>query len=357
MAVTDYLGGDGSQNSKYIIHNASALREFLSVGILNGKYGTIVADIDMSGIDVGSATNEWSGHLYGNGYKIKNLSKPIPQYYVVKLSGSINNVWFLSFSVGSTGGGFGDLSYGSFNDCLFQQCNMYFYNARNSFNRCLALGCATFVSAGGSQSISVTNSYAVVDVGGSASAAPAGFSKLTSGNIYLSSNYVGFGSAWVMDSASPPRLAKIDVTDLTRAYCVVGTTRVGGLPKQRRVSAHSPVDYYMAASKKSDANGKYIINVGYYTDHVLIIHSDEYGVKFTKSKAYVIGDVIHPSAPNGYRYICTTAGTSAATYPTAWPTSGTLTTGSAIFTPAPVYKPETMLVVPVLIDLVTGLPV
>ena len=36
--------------------------------------------------------------------------------------------------------------------------------------------------------------------------------------------------------------------------------------------------------------------------------------------AYILGDVVHPTTPNGYRYVVVTAGTSHATTEPTWPT-------------------------------------
>lgn len=51
------------------------------------------------------------------------------------------------------------------------------------------------------------------------------------------------------------------------------------------------------------------------------------------STAYTVGQSVVPATPNGYRYVCTTAGTSAGTIPT-WGTilNGTTTDGSVIWT-------------------------
>jgi hypothetical protein len=47
---------------------------------------------------------------------------------------------------------------------------------------------------------------------------------------------------------------------------------------------------------------------------------------------YVVGNTLAPTTPNGYKYICTTAGTSGASAPT-WPTTfaGTVADGTAVF--------------------------
>ncbi|WP_460883016.1 hypothetical protein, partial [Pseudaeromonas pectinilytica] len=163
---------------------------------------------------------------------------------------------------------------------------------------------------------------------------------------------------WIVDGGSYPRLAIQDTTDATQAYAVKGTTKVGGVVKARLVSGHSPIDMHQFGKTTSAAdNGSYLLNCGWYTDHVAVVHRDDYGKLFVASKVYALGERIHPATPNGYAYECTKAGTSSATEPTSWPTTGTLISGSAIFTALPVYQPETFIAVPVLINLITGLPV
>jgi hypothetical protein len=74
-----------------------------------------------------------------------------------------------------------------------------------------------------------------------------------------------------------------------------------------------------------------------------IIPANSYGIAaidpadrtWAASTAYVVGDTLSPVTPNGFKYICTTAGTSAGSEPT-WPTTfkGTVTNGGAVFTNA-----------------------
>ena len=52
------------------------------------------------------------------------------------------------------------------------------------------------------------------------------------------------------------------------------------------------------------------------------------------STAYILGDSVLPTTPNGYRYVCTTAGTSGGSEPT-WPTTPigqTVADGTAVWT-------------------------
>ena len=89
-----------------------------------------------------------------------------------------------------------------------------------------------------------------------------------------------------------------------------------------RCRAVAPIDFNEIANIVSGVDGSYQLNCGYYSDHVYVIHSDDYGRKLTTSKAYGLDDYIHPITPNGYRYKCTTAGTSDTTLPTEpWSTT------------------------------------
>ena len=48
--------------------------------------------------------------------------------------------------------------------------------------------------------------------------------------------------------------------------------------------------------------------------------------------AYALGDYVEPTTPNGYRYVCTTAGTSHVTDEPTWPTTGTVADGTVVWT-------------------------
>lgn len=53
--------------------------------------------------------------------------------------------------------------------------------------------------------------------------------------------------------------------------------------------------------------------------------------RWQAAKAYGVGDKIIPTTPNGHHYQCSSAGTSAAGEP-AWPASGTVNDGTAVWT-------------------------
>jgi hypothetical protein len=56
--------------------------------------------------------------------------------------------------------------------------------------------------------------------------------------------------------------------------------------------------------------------------------------EWVASHAYSLNDMVQPTTPNGYRYKCTTAGTSSGTEPGSWPLTvgSTVSSGTAVFT-------------------------
>jgi hypothetical protein len=345
-----YLKGSGSSVDPWVIHNAAALKYYFETGGLVAGYAVLVNDIDMTGTTVSLKSGaQWICQLDGYGYAIRNLTLSGPNNYVrttwkrlrfIKLTSS-NNL-FIGYN-----------SAESFIvDCEFDDISIPAHTSYITFNRCVVKG----MSANIVNYYSTTSCYVVDGM-----YLFSKFTNLTSTpDKYNASNYpalAALATLWLIDGASMPRLKAQSSSALTRAYAIKGLTKVGGIPRSRTVSCHSPVDFNQIAKGKSLGDGSYSLNCGLYTDHVAVVHSDDYGKLFAANYAYALGDVVHPSTTNGCRYICTTAGTSASTEPTNWPTTGTLTTGSAIFTAQPVYKPEAFIAVPVLIDLITGLPV
>ena len=355
MAVTDYLRGIGTQSDPYVIHSYAAMVQWLLVDCRSGKYGVLVSDIDLNGYDV-VGNYIWNGNLDGNGFAIKKL-RALTGW--ITLTGVIKRTVIDSWTPYSTGSSASGLLYvngGTMSNNIFTGSTIgsviSFYGS-GSITNCISNGSASLNG----------DSYAssVYILPGSPSS-PAGATDLRSVETpYASNRYpalTALPDTWVVDGATAPRLIKQPTSKLTQSWAVKGVTKVGGIPKQRRCSIHSNIDLNLYSSVLSNqSSGEYVLYCGTYSDHVYVTHRDDYGSKFYPSKLYSGGEIIHPSTPNGYRYICTTAGTSAATEPTNWPTSGTLVSGSAIFTALPVYKPELFVVAPMLIDMITGQPV
>jgi len=175
---------------------------------------------------------------------------------------------------------------------------------------------------------------------------PANYSELTAG-------------MWVMDGASYPRPLSQDVSELTQGYVVKGVTTVDGVPASRRVRAHSPVDFNQIAQSMSAEDGSFLLNCIFYQDSVFVSGSDDYGSQLKAGTAYAVNAVVHPATPNGYRYVCTQAGTTDASLPAEpWDTEATLVSGTSQFAPLKVNQPIIHgPIVPILIDLLTGEPV
>lgn len=353
MAVTDYLKGSGSVDDPYIIHNLAAAVQYWKVDIKTACYAELVADVDMAGITVaGSYAYVWPGNLNGNGYCISNLNWNNQGGSPARVDGIYKNLKLLNW----TGYNNGILNFNNVCENLeivktTGVSQFYLYGSATKMRRCLT---------NGNISIADWNSGATVEncyyLAGS-------FIRATNLSAATNKNDPALYPAlldtdWVKDGASIPRLLHKINQAFTQSYVVKGITKVAGQAKSRRCRLHSPADFNQISSVLSGVDGSYLLKCGYYTDSVYVTHSDDYGSKLQISKSYLIGNIIHPITPNGYRYKCTTAGTSAAALPSEpWPTSSNLVSGTAIFTPEPVYKAETFLVVPKLYDLLTGQPV
>lgn len=348
-----YLNGTGTSTDPFVIHNAAAFNYWLSNHANISSiiyYAVLVDDITVSG-GLPYYNYSWYGKLNGLGRKITGINHSGDcQLYGSIEQCELNSCLFGDYtSPGVKGGVLRDIVFSGLCRGLWRSSGGTI--DRILFNPANSIGAWSSTSIPTPQSLYQLSGLLIPG---------AGVVDLRASNQTLASNYPALTNnpnIWGVDGYSVPRLKRVNIATLTQAYAVKGVTKVGGTAKKRKCRAHSSSDFYVISSTDSNVDGAYLLNCGLYSDHVFVTHADEYGNKFAPSKPYIVGDITHPSTPNGYRYICTTAGTSSATEPTNWPTAGTLTSGAAIFTAQPVYKPETFLAVPVLIDLVTGLPV
>ena len=177
------------------------------------------------------------------------------------------------------------------------------------------------------------------------------------GNPYNRDNYPTFNEQyWVFDGVSLPRPRVQSTADLLVRQCVKGKTAVGGVGKQRTIGFYTPTNGYRYKKMTSGLDGNYLAILNDVVEPVIVVHYDDPGIPFVAGYNYVLGDRIHPPTPNGYVYICTTAGIASTTAPAVWPTSGALVSGAAIFTATPIYAPASHLVVPQAVNIVTGEP-
>lgn len=92
---------------------------------------------------------------------------------------------------------------------------------------------------------------------------------------------------------------------------------------------------------QSDISGDYSVNVGEYNGPVLIHTMQDYGLPWNPSTAKVIGDVVHPTTPNGYIYKVTQAGNTGQAEP-IWTAEQnvSINDGSVIYQSERLLKPE-----------------
>lgn len=349
-----YLSGAGSLGGPYIIHNKTALLQWLTSDFSSAtKYAALVADIDLAGSSVGNT--DWRGTLEGNGFAIKNAAftsfKSI--YCTIKKLNFVNPI------VTSLGEALGLYSGGVLEDIYITggtSGKKFIYNAGGIVRR--------LVSNSPLLLYGNANSYAAscYFLAGAPSTPTAGTNLISSPTPFLPSNYPALtaeSNTWVVDGGSIPRLKVQDVTLLRQGYIVKGAVKIGGVKKSRFVRALSAVDFYRISDGIASADGVFMLRCGYYSDAVMVATYEPYGELPLINKGYVLGDIIHPVTPNGFRYLCTKAGNSGATLPPEpWSTSAALTIGAAIFTPDPVYQPQLHgPIKPVLVDLITGQPV
>lgn len=351
MAVSDYLKGAGSVGDPYVIHNLAAAIQFFSVDIFrSGVFADLVVDLDLSASTFNQSAST-RATLNGNGYTLTGLRHFQDNYQAAtfKKLTLVGVNWLNTF--GQQGS-----EYINFEDVAFSGGTLACYSSRMNFTRCIMSGVSwKYMDA---YQWGVVNCFTLPPLG---APNPPGFTDLRSvADPFNPTRYPNFAlSLWAIDGASAPRLLKQNVASLVQGYLVKGVVKVGGIAKSRFVRALSLVDFARINDGVAAADGSFSLKCGYYTDVVMVATYEPYGQLLVTSKAYALGDIIHPAAPNGFRYQCTKAGNSGASLPAEpWSTTAALTVGAAIFTPNPVYQPQLHgPIKPVLCNLITGLPV
>jgi hypothetical protein len=345
-----YLNGDGSVYNPFVILTFAAFRQFITTDCGKGYYGAIAYDID------GEASE-----IAFNYYSVN------PNFSLDLCGNKISN-----FSIVNTAG-----------IALFDFCSMFLIlngeidiNVKNTYMENRSQGakfenCRINLISSHPGSIGVFVNSFIYGGNGTARDGTTGSYKHGS-NMNLTVNTSTFTDRfdpenysslkpelWVMDGASYPRIARRDIAGLVSAYAVKGVARIGNKRAQRRVRALSPIDHHEIASVISNEDGTYMLNVGYYTDNIFVSCGDDYGLPLAKNKEYVIGEIMHPTTVNGYRYVCDKAGNSGGALPSEpWSVEDLLTVGTARFKAVPVF--QSMIAGPIkprLIDLITGEPV
>lgn len=346
-----YLGGDGTAANPYLIGNFNTLKQLLTTDIAKGYYAAVINDIDCTGntISYNFSSVTPNVRIDLRGRKVTNLNiKNSGNFYCL-----LDYVTLLYIENG-------EIDFFASHPYMGYRGQVpYFYRCKVNLNYAYSGDTAEFIECvinggGGSASAGSTGNYKY----GAAMTNTTNTSTFSNGNPYAIANYPTFNELlWVFDGVSLPYPRLRSITDITNRMAVKGTTKVGGVGSPRKVGVYSPVNGYRYKEISSNNDGTYLVNINDVSEPVFVLHYDNPGLPLQSNKSYSIGDVIRPNIINGYRYICTTAGTSASSAPDVWPLTGTITIGSAIFTPSPIYEPAALFVNPRQVNIVTGEPV
>ncbi len=126
----------------------------------------------------------------------------------------------------------------------------------------------------------------------------------------------------------------------TTTNMISGNVKKLGLPFGANVVCISlGVNAKVVGTGASDEiTGDYSIDIYPHTEEVLIYVAPEYGTSFTPSSFVGLDQIIHPTIPNRYVYICTVAGTTGGVEPT-WGIQGLINSGSSTFNTLPLHRP------------------
>ena len=132
------------------------------------------------------------------------------------------------------------------------------------------------------------------------------------------------------------------LTTLPVNFAVSGTVTLDGQPYASRVIVTSVADEpTVLATGVSDNEGNYSISVGDYQGSVMVHTLQDYGIPWPSATALSLGDVVHPTVPNGYVFRVTAVGTTGGTEP-AWPVAPNtdVTDGGVTYTSEILLQPE-----------------
>jgi hypothetical protein len=128
--------------------------------------------------------------------------------------------------------------------------------------------------------------------------------------------------------------------DATSTNIISGNVEKLGLPFGANVAVVSlGVNAEILGTGVSDpVTGDYSIDVYPHVDDVLIYVAPEYGNVFSATTFIGVGQIVHPSVPNRYVYVCTIAGNTGGTEPN-WGTQGLINSGGVTFNTVPLHRP------------------
>lgn len=378
-----YLKGEGTEALPYVIHDLAAWEYFLqnhagtgssSDSAMNEYHAVLCADIDASD-SVVQSPRFWHAKLDGYGHKISGFRGYSSSIVFSFSHGLIKRLNFHNPIRLGSGGIFICVKSGVYDFLGPRAVRLEDAEITGDMNGGWFVGAeTTSVSPYYTRTILGVSNTSGMAHGSSATSNINGSYNLTSAQFhgafdayadpdpYNPAHYpalTALPDLWIVDGASPPRLKPQPVAHLIQGYAVKGNVSLSNIAAERTVVALAPGDFRYIAETHSAPDGSFFLPTGLYADHVFVMALEHYGRQLLANKSYVLGEIIHPQQPNGYRYTCTTAGNSGATLPEEpWPTESNLIVGAAVFTPSPVYAPAVHgPVKPVLVDLLTQEPV
>ncbi len=141
--------------------------------------------------------------------------------------------------------------------------------------------------------------------------------------------------------------------DVAQSF-VAGTLHVEEQPAQRTILVLSfyPQDipglgfqHKVLGTTTSQPDGTFHLEVGTFTEPVLVMAVDNYGHAWQPNTSYAVGDVVHPTTQDnyiGFVYQCSEAGVTGTEEPAWWIDTGsnsTGTSGTATFKAQQYYQP------------------
>jgi hypothetical protein len=139
---------------------------------------------------------------------------------------------------------------------------------------------------------------------------------------------------WDIDSANKPRLIRQG-----SFYLFAGKTLVDNAPVSRDVHLLNvdPLRIYAGQYRNKKIVSNSAGDFAFYTASdapMTVLVQDHPGYPVYLNTEYALNYLLRPSTPNGFRYRCIKAGNSGGVQPpTSWPTTASITIGTAIFQP------------------------
>ena len=142
------------------------------------------------------------------------------------------------------------------------------------------------------------------------------------------------GLYWEFDSANKPKLIRQG-----SFYLFAGKTLVDNAPVSRDVHLLNvdPLRLYAGQYRNKKIVSNSAGDFAFYTASdapMTVLVQDHPGYPVYLNTEYALNYLLRPSTPNGFRYRCIKAGNSGGVQPpTSWPTTASITIGTAIFQP------------------------